>query len=127
MPCAAQHGDMQQREVPADADDALAGRARLRQRPAVLADDAVEHLLDAAHVRLGVLLGRQGDAVGRGDVLVDQQALHDLGEAADVPRQAVEQRGLGAGVAHVDRGAEAVSVHGNTFSRLSSASVQPRR
>ena len=118
---------MQQREVPADADHALAGRPRLRQRPAVLAGDAVEHLLDAAHVRLRMLLGRQGDAVGRGDMLVDQEALHDLGEAADVARQAIEQRGPGSGVAHVDRGAEAVSVHGNTFSRLSSASVQPRR
>ena len=118
---------MQQREVPADADHALAGRTRLSQRPVILVGDAVEHLLDAAHVRLRMLLGRQGDAVGGGDMLVDQHALHDLGQPADVARQAIEQCGPGAGVAHVDRGAEAVSIHGNTFSRLSSASVQPRR
>src|SRR4029450_12728890 len=62
----AQHSDVEQRDMPADADHALAGWACLRQRPAVLAGDAVEHLLDAAHVGLGMLLGRKGDARGRG-------------------------------------------------------------
>jgi len=103
------------------------GGARFHQLPAVRARDAVQHLLDAAHVGLRMLLGRQGDTVGGGDMLMDQKALDDLGEAADILRQAVEQHGLDAGVAHVDRRAEAVGVHGNTFSRLSRASVQPRR
>ena len=98
----AQHGDMQQGEMAADADDPLAGRPRDRQRPLVPCGDGLEDLLDGTEMRLGVLLRAEREPVGGRDVLVHQQALDDLGEAADVVRQAVEQPRLAAGVAHGD-------------------------
>ena len=52
---------------------------------------------------LGMLLAAEREAVGGRDVLVHQQALDDLGQAADIVRQAVEQPRLAAGVAHGDR------------------------
>ena len=107
----AQHGDMQQREVAADADDALAGRPGDRQRSPVLRGDGLEDLLDRPEMRLGVLLGAEREPVGGRDVLVHQQALDDLGEPADIVRQAVEQPRLAAGVAHGDGRAIDVEVH----------------
>jgi hypothetical protein len=57
---------------------------------------------------LGVLLGAEGETVGGRDVLVHQQPLDDLGQPADIVRQAVEQPRLAAGVAHGDRRAVGV-------------------
>ena len=111
----------------ADADDALALRPGGGERSLVLRRDGLEHLLDGAQMRLGVLLAAQRDPVGGGDVLVDQQALDDRGEPADVVRQAVEQPRLAAGVAQGDGGAVEVGCHGKRLSRLSRAIIQPRR
>ena len=97
-----QHGDMQQSEMATDADDPLAGRPRGRQRPLVPCGDGLEDLFDGPEMRLGVLLRAEREPVGGRDVLVHQQPLDDLGEPADVVRQAVEQPRLAAGVAHGD-------------------------
>ena len=99
----AQHGDMQQGEMAADADDPLAGRPCDRQRLLVLRRDGLEDLFDRTEVRLGMLLGAEREPIGGCDVFVHHQALNDRGEPADVMRQAVEQPRLAAGVAHGDR------------------------
>jgi hypothetical protein len=62
-------------------------------------------------MRLGVLLGAEREPVGGRDVLVHHQPLDDLGEPADIVRQAVEQPRLAAGVAHGDGRAIGVEVH----------------
>jgi hypothetical protein len=66
----AQHGDMHQREVAADADLALACGPRRMQRSRIVRDDLRQHLLDRTDMRLLDLGTAQGHRIGRGDVLV---------------------------------------------------------
>ena len=62
---AAQHGDMQQREVAADADLPLIRWAGGGQRARVVRHDLAHDLLDRADMRLGMLGLAQVQAVGR--------------------------------------------------------------
>ena len=83
--------------MPADADLPLGRRASFCQRPRITGGDAVEDALDRADMRLGMLGVIELHAVGRGEVLVQQDALHDLGEGLGAVRQAVEEIGVPAG------------------------------
>jgi hypothetical protein len=72
----------------------------IHQSPAVFGHDQLEHPLDRADVHAGALLIGQRHPVGRRDVLVDQEPLHDGGETRDVTRQPAEQRGVSPGRRH---------------------------
>ena len=56
----AQHGDQQHGEMPADADEALVDRTSGGKRPAVLGEQALQHPLHGADVRLAL---RSSDSV----------------------------------------------------------------
>ena len=121
----AQHRDMQQREMATDADLPLAGRPRLGKGAWIAGDDAVQHPVDGADMRLAMLFGRQREPVGRRDMLVHEQPLHHGRQCCGIARQAVEQARLLRRVGHVDRPAIELEAHGNRLSSVFSAWFQP--
>lgn len=62
-------------------------------------------------MRLLDLCGAQGHRIGRGDVLVHQQTLHDARQFLGTVRQAVEQGGLTSRIAERDRRAMEIEAH----------------
>src|ERR1700729_2100608 len=86
----AQHRHVKKREVPADADLPLVSSSRCRKRPPVARYDVIQNLLDRANMRLSLLVTTERHGVGRGNVLMDQQALHGPRRRPGAARKAVK-------------------------------------
>jgi hypothetical protein len=124
---AAQHGNLQQGEMAADADLPLLGRAGRSQGLRIMRHNAFQHAGDRPNMGLGMLPLAERNAVGGGDMLVHEEPLHDLGGARGPRRQVREQVSEPVRIAEVDRLAIEIERHGNSLSRLSSAWIQPLR
>ena len=80
-----------------DADLSLARRPCRRERSCVVRGYAVEQRFYGPEMRLGMLVRVEPHAIGRRDVLVDQQALDDLCQCRGAARQIGEETGALAG------------------------------
>jgi hypothetical protein len=107
---------MKKREVPTDADLPLISRSHRRERAVVAGYDVIQNPLDSTNVRLSLLVVTKGHPIGRCNMLMDKQTLHDLCESPCILRQTFEQVGVASSIAHSGRIPVSILVSPHAFS-----------
>jgi hypothetical protein len=105
------HRDVKEREMSTDPDLSLIAFPRHGKRPTISRYNVIQNRLERANVGLSVLVVSERHLVDRRNMPMDQQTLHDFCEFTRVARQALEQIGVAARIAHCNRPYVASEVH----------------